>query len=383
MGCASSKRIEATVDVYRPPPSSFAVFDINAIQEPWVMVEGTPEEHSEKPTHVPEPILEKLNKLESDEPHSWDEVSKALEDLKPTLTNPAPPPPNHSPVPSLRPPAQDSKAAGEKKPALQSPQKSLSSFHTLEELEAKLTSKPSELKNSEPIRIELKKKGNERVKTELKKNDPVKPESRVGFVPANEKSGGGYKPVKENVFVMRDRLEREREGKSPPVKWDPLRDYPEKCPPGGSEKVVLYTTSLGGVRRTYEDSNRAKTILESHRVVFEERDVALHGEFLRELREMVGEGVSVPRLFVKGRYVGGAEEVVGLNETGRLGRMMSWARVERRESGRQTCAGCGGARFVPCLVCGGSCRVVVGDKRERCSECNENGLMLCPACHSD
>lgn len=36
MGCASSKRIKVAIDVYRPPPTSFAVFDINSIEEPWL-----------------------------------------------------------------------------------------------------------------------------------------------------------------------------------------------------------------------------------------------------------------------------------------------------------------------------------------------------------
>ncbi|GFS38096.1 glutaredoxin family protein [Actinidia rufa] len=355
MGCASSKPIEVAVDVYRPPPSSFAVFDINAIQEPWLMADDAHEEHKEKPMHVPVAILDKLNKLESDGPRSWEEVSKALEDLKPKLTNPAPPPPNPAPTPPLQPPAQNSPT-----PTVEKPRKS-PSFHTLAELEAKISAKPSEV-----------------TRTEFKKTERVKPDSKVVSVPPPE--SGGYKPLRENIFIVRDKLEREKEGKAP-VKWDPLSDYPEKCPPGGSDSVVLYTTSLGGVRRTYEDSNRVRAILETHRVVFEERDVSLHGGFRSELRELLGEGVVVPRLFVKGRYVGGAEEVVGLNETGRLGRLMSWARVERREGVGKACEGCGGARFVPCLDCGGSCKVVVGDARERCPECNENGLVLCPICH--
>ncbi|KAF5938526.1 hypothetical protein HYC85_022785 [Camellia sinensis] len=379
MGCSSSKRIDVAIDAYRPPPSSFAVFDINAIKEPWIMMDDTPQEHDEKTTHVPEPILDKLNTLDSDGPKPWDEVSKALEDLKPTLTKPKPKPnfpqAQLSPDP-VRPPAHDSPAAAAEKQAMS---KSFS-FHTLEELDAKLSSKPSELKKTESMRTELKK--NERViKPELKKIDRVKAESRVGFEQPTE-SGGGYKPVRENIFIVKDRLEREREGKQPlPAKWDPLSEYPEKCPPGGSDSLVLYTTSLGGVRRTYEDCNRVRTILETHRVLFDERDVSLHGGYLKELKEMVGEEEGVPpRLFVKGRYVGGAEEVVSLNETGRLGRMMKWARVERGVVGRQGCVGCGGARFVPCLDCGGSCKVVVGDKRERCSECNENGLVQCPVC---
>ncbi|XP_059640991.1 uncharacterized protein LOC132283112 [Cornus florida] len=383
MGCASSRRIEATVDAYRPAPASFAVFNINDIEEPWIMVDGAHQQHQEKPTHVPATILEKLNKLESDTPHSWDEVSKALEDhLKPTLHNPTPPAPNQNPKPPTTPPAQDSPD----QPLKNVPRKSFS-FHTLEELDAKLTFKPNELRKTESMN-ELN-KARSSVKTELKKaTNSIKTESRVGVVPATESrvgvipatESGGYKPVKENIFIVRDKLEREKEGKAPILaKRDPLSDYPEKCPPGGSEAVVLYTTSLGGVRRTYEDCNRARSILEFHRVVFDERDVSLHGEFRSELRELLGEEASVPRLFLKGRYVGGVEEVVSLNETGRLGKMMSWARVERGV-GRQACEGCGGARFVPCLDCGGSCKLVIGDKKERCPNCNENGLVHCPLC---
>lgn len=375
MGCTSSKRIDVAEDVYRPPPSSFAVFDINAIQEPWIMVDDTQEQHDGKTQLVPDPILEKLNKLESDGPQPWDEVSKVLEDLKPTLTDPTPPTPNPKPVSSpVNTPAQDSTVAEK----FQAPRKN-NSFRTVEELDTKLTSKPTELKKTQSARTELGK--NERVKTELRKTHSVNPESRTGSLPPPPAAESVViKPVRENIFVLKDRLEREKEGKGPPVKWDPLRDYPEKCPPGGSDAVVLYTTSLGGVRRTYEDSNRVRAILETHQVMFDERDVALHGGFLAELRELLAgeEKVGVPRLFVKGRYVGGADEVVGLNERGRLGRLMSWARVERGVVG---CGGCGGARFVPCLECGGSCKVVVGGERERCSECNENGLMLCPACH--
>ncbi|KHM99884.1 Hypothetical protein glysoja_017582 [Glycine soja] len=91
-----------------------------------------------------------------------------------------------------------------------------------------------------------------------------------------------------------------------------------------------------------------------------------------------GEGVALPRVFVKGRYVGGLEELVELNETGRLGRILNATRVERG-IGRQTCGGCGGARFVPCFDCAGSCKLL---HRERCPNCNENGLVHCPACIS-
>ncbi|KAL3599189.1 hypothetical protein D5086_007107 [Populus alba] len=307
MGCTSSKRIEANVDVYRPPPSSFAVFDINSIQEPWLVVDNSA---PEKTSSVPAPILEKLNKFETDAPRSWDEVSKALQDLKPTLNSKTP---IATPSPPQKPdttPAQVAKTNQEKK---QEPIRKSVSFHTLEELEAKIAPKPEkELKKTESSR------------TLSRKVEVVnKTESRVGTEPVTEPSGGGViRSVKENIFIVRDRLEREKEGK-PLKKLDPLSGFEEKCPPG--------------------------------------------------------EGASVPRVFIKGRYIGGVDEMVELNESGQLGRMLVWARVGRVE-GRQACEGCGDARFVPCLECSGSCKVLIDGAKERCGKCNENGLVRCPTC---
>ncbi|KAF8379728.1 hypothetical protein HHK36_029175 [Tetracentron sinense] len=373
MGCASSKRVEATIAAsgYRPAPASFAVFDINAIEEPWLMGINQEEPQKEKPTHVPAPILEKLHTFElvADAPHSWSEVSKALEDLKPTLQTP-------KPTPKPDPVHQDN-------PTPQKPPRRKSfSFHTLEELEMRITSKPSDLKKSESLRTDLKKSES---MNELKKT-----ESKLAVTPPppNDSHVVKVKPLRENLFILRDRLEREREGKSSSLdrrigmksRRDLLNEFPQKCPPSGVDSVVLYTTTLRGVRRTFEDCNRVRSILEGHRVAIDERDVSLHGEFLSELRELLGEGVSVPRLFVKGRYVGDVDSVVELNESGLLGQLMNSAGI-RREVGWQACEGCGGARFVPCLVCGGSCKVLNGDKKERCAKCNENGLIQCPVCH--
>lgn len=368
MGCASSRRIEATIDTYRPAPASFAVFDINAIEEPWLKLNHSSlaHDHHQKPNHghVPPPLLHKLNMLEATEaPQSWAELSKALEDLKPTLVTAAKPP-SASPAPAPQP--------------ADAPQtKTLVSIHTVEEIDAKAKSE------------ELAKTATQS-ESELIRD---KSDSEA----ATEVEGGGckIKPVKDNIFIVRDRLEGEKEGKMSnydriaSLKRDPLSEYPEKCPPGGADVVVIYTTSLGGVRKTFEECNKVREVLEGHEVVFDERDVSLHGEFLKQLKELMGEGegegerVKVPRVFVKGRYVGGVEQLLELNESGRLARILKAARVERG-LGRQGCGGCGGARFVPCLECGGSCKLVVGaqNQKERCPKCNENGLMHCPACVS-
>ena len=70
MGCSSSKRIEAaTVDVYCLALTSFAVFDMYAIEKPWLKGDHASELQQEKAMHVPPLVLEKLNTLK-DEPCS-------------------------------------------------------------------------------------------------------------------------------------------------------------------------------------------------------------------------------------------------------------------------------------------------------------------------
>lgn len=390
MGCASSKRIEATP--YRPAPTSFAVFDINAIEEPWLKhLNSTttpliPQHNKPTLTHVPAPILQKLNMLDStDAPQSWDEVSKTLEELKSVVIKP---PPTLPPTPQPQPQPQQQPVLLLHKNV---------SFHTVEELDAKLASKPEPKPEPKAEFIKASAKNiTYKPKLEVKeggeKNVKMRGfQSQASPPPIEEEGGCRIKSVKENIFVLRDRLEREKEEKASSydkMKRNPLSQFPEKCPPGGSDSVVIYTTSLGGVRKTFEDCNRARDMLEGHRVVLDERDVSLHGGFLKELKELLvdGEGeeglggvVVLPRVFVKGRYVGGLSELVELNETGRLGRILSATRVERGV-GRQGCGGCGGARFVPCLDCGGSCKIKIGADKERCPKCNENGLVHCPAC---
>lgn len=290
MGCASSKSTDVKADVYRPAPSSFAVFDINSIEEPWLVVDHLTSEQEqppstpEKPAQLPAIILDKLNKLEAADaaPNSnWVDVSKALEDLKPATAAPPAKPERFPPSALLK----DSTAEedGSQKTA---PRKNFS-FHTLEELDAKLAPKPAkDLRKTESMSA-VPKAG---PKTGAK-SDQSRPEA-----------GGGFRSVKENIFIVRDREEREKEGKLANYdrlmmsKRDPFSMFPEKCPPGGENALVVYTTSLHGVRRTFEDCNRARSVLESHRVVFDERDVALHGEFLAELRELLGEGTNVPQV---------------------------------------------------------------------------------------
>ncbi|KAK4380662.1 hypothetical protein RND71_002524 [Anisodus tanguticus] len=162
-----------------------------------------------------------------------------------------------------------------------------------------------------------------------------------------------------------------------------LDDFEYQCPPGGKDAVIFYTTSLRGIRKTFEDCNVIRFLLESFRVVYYERDVSLHIEYRDELWSIFDRKVVPPRLFIKGRHIGGADEVVGLHEQGILKKLLQGIPLI---SSNFPCKGCCGIRFVLCLSCHGCCKITdqegegTNGYRIRCPECNENGLIKCPVC---
>ncbi|CAD6261009.1 unnamed protein product [Miscanthus lutarioriparius] len=151
-----------------------------------------------------------------------------------------------------------------------------------------------------------------------------------------------------------------------------------KCPPGGADAVVLYTTTLRGIRRTFEECNAVRAAIEAHDVKVIERDVSMDSGYREELRLLLGgREVRVPAVFVRGRHVGGAAEVAKLEEEGKLKVLL-----EGLPRARVWCAGCAGVRFVMCRDCNGSRKVLDAERKEtvKCGECNENGLVRCPIC---
>lgn len=181
-----------------------------------------------------------------------------------------------------------------------------------------------------------------------------------------------------------------------------LEKFEFLCPPNGENRVVLYTTSLRGIRATFEACNSVRSAIEGLGVAVCERDVSMHCGFRDELQELMrGKGKEMlvpPRVFVRGSYIGGAEEVLRIADDGKLAELLEG--LPKSKVG-MLCDGCGGVRFLPCFRCSGSCKVVVlkgeegeqeaedveGGRRSsigtvvmRCSECNENGLVLCPIC---
>ncbi|CAN1134084.1 Uncharacterized protein At3g28850 [Linum perenne] len=158
-----------------------------------------------------------------------------------------------------------------------------------------------------------------------------------------------------------------------------LSGFEFKCPPGGENGVVIYTTTLRGIRRTYEDCNTVRSIVDSYHVHVIERDVSMDSGFKEELRSLMGtKEVKVPLVFVKGRLIGGAADVAKLDEEGKLEGLLCG--IQRRLSGG--CRRCGGVRFVMCRECNGSSKVLDEEmkKKVRCGGCNENGLIQCPVC---
>ncbi|KAH7442822.1 hypothetical protein KP509_02G003800 [Ceratopteris richardii] len=161
-----------------------------------------------------------------------------------------------------------------------------------------------------------------------------------------------------------------------------LLSYDTRCPPRGEGKVVLYFTSLRGVRKTFEDCCSLRLILRGLGIQVDERDVWMHSLFRIELNDLL-KGLfvgapRVPQLFIKGRYIGGADEVKQLHEEGILVRLMDGLDMGLIH---RVCNGCGDARFIPCFSCSGSRKVLdVNYTVTQCLDCNENGLMMCPMC---
>ncbi|CAL0310017.1 unnamed protein product [Lupinus luteus] len=163
-----------------------------------------------------------------------------------------------------------------------------------------------------------------------------------------------------------------------------IEDFEELCPPGGSNSIILYTTSLTGIRKTFQDCNTIHFLLRSFKILYQERDVSLHLEYREELWKILGGKVIPPKLFIKGRYIGGADEVVKFHEMGWLEKLLEGAPIDNSDC---PCIGCSNMRFIICSNCCGRCKVFTTNEDTndecfiKCSECNENGLVKCPICN--
>ncbi|XP_023760689.1 receptor-like protein kinase HERK 1 [Lactuca sativa] len=99
---------------------------------------------------------------------------------------------------------------------------------------------------------------------------------------------------------------------------NPLLDFQKVCPPGGSDSLILYTTRDNTNQQSFKDCLRIRFLLKDFNILYQERDVSIHWDYKEELWRMLGRQVALPILFIKGRYIGGAEEVLQLHEQGKF-----------------------------------------------------------------
>ncbi|KAH1084384.1 hypothetical protein J1N35_024145 [Gossypium stocksii] len=217
---------------------------------------------------------------------------------------------------------------------------------------------------------------------------------KLKFNPTNTKIKGlvFHLNVPESPYV-KDRKHKEPETDIlDPEEHPSLSDFEEKCPPGGENSVIFYTTSLRGIRKTFEDCTNVRFLLNSFKITIQERDVSMDMGYREELWEILGGRVIPPKVFVKGRYIGGADEIIGLHERGELKKLLE----EVPSNGgvvNNVCNSCANLRFLICTSCNGS-RKVYEEKDDddhhhkednefcikKCNDCNENGLVKCPFC---
>ncbi|XP_004148177.1 uncharacterized protein At5g39865 [Cucumis sativus] len=148
-------------------------------------------------------------------------------------------------------------------------------------------------------------------------------------------------------------------------------------------RIILYHTSLRVVRRTFEDCRVVRSILRTLRVPIDERDLSMDSRFVDELHDAIGrKSLSLPRVFIGGRYIGGVEEIKLMNENGELKRLIErLPDVATGPAAAWCCEVCGGIRFVVCEECDGSHKIYIEKIGFRsCNSCNINGLIRCPSC---
>jgi len=83
----------------------------------------------------------------------------------------------------------------------------------------------------------------------------------------------------------------------------------EGCP---MTNVEIYTKAFCGY------CARAKELLRSKRVEFEEYDITMGGPKRAEMLERANGGTTVPQIFIDGQHIGGSDRLAALDREGRL-----------------------------------------------------------------
>jgi len=152
-------------------------------------------------------------------------------------------------------------------------------------------------------------------------------------------------------------------------------------------KVVIYMTSLGVVRRTWERCRQAVAILENHMVKFERRDLGFNPQLKNEFQNRLGNDpvlCDLPAIFVDGRYFGGVDVLEKWSECGLLKPFLE--PYKRSSNQRSLCQKCYGFCYYPCTACRGSKKsptvinCQIDSPRLKCTRCDYGGLVPCNEC---
>ncbi|PKI42030.1 uncharacterized protein At5g39865-like [Punica granatum] len=224
----------------------------------------------------------------------------------------------------------------------------------------------------------------------VSKDDPLSPDSVINawelmdglddpdFDPSKLNKSGS--PVKDAEAATKPSSFVPKDDPNALHYYEPSKKYVSLSNGSDDDRVILYFTSLRGIRKTFEDCRFVRMTLRGFQVPVDERDISMDSSYKKELQNLLkGKPLTLPQVFIRGNHVGGAEKIKQLNEAGELGKLLEGFPIQDH---KLICVNCGDARFVPCLSCSGSRKVF--DEKEgklrRCSDCNENGLKRCPCC---
>ncbi|HZH28931.1 MAG TPA: glutaredoxin 3 [Azospirillaceae bacterium] len=82
-------------------------------------------------------------------------------------------------------------------------------------------------------------------------------------------------------------------------------------------KVLMYSSPFCGY------CMRAKALLNSKRVEFEDIDVDAEPRRRQEMIQKAGGRTSVPQIFINGVHIGGSDDLHALDRTGKLDEMLA------------------------------------------------------------
>lgn len=82
-------------------------------------------------------------------------------------------------------------------------------------------------------------------------------------------------------------------------------------------KVEIYTKFTCGF------CFRAKALLESKNVDFEETDISMGGSKRDEMIQRSGGRTTVPQIFIDDRHVGGSDDLAALEQSGELDQLLA------------------------------------------------------------